>query len=341
MSCEFDAVAVVSKQLYAALAASAPANPFYTSRYIEAKRALGFQPWVLTLRQHGQLLAVCAAFMKGSVLHRSLEIPSLPALPDSEKFWEGLQQLCRKARIAYLVVNSSASPASTCFDIPALPGEINRRKRCEYVLALQQPDLWKQLASNHLRNIRRGHKTGLQMRRAVNAQACQEHASLVRASMERRQSRGEAVSTRIMAQSFVTYTRHGAGELFQAVHDGKVLASILILLAERGAYYQSAGTSPAGMACGASHFLVYEIAKSLQDRAIELFNLGGTEPQNVGLARFKAGFGASQVELEAAGFFVGSRAQKKIIMAARLLRHGIRLRSRGEHVHPLGRTARP
>jgi hypothetical protein len=331
MSCEFYAESALLKDLYTALAASAPANPFYTSRYIEAKRALGFQPWVLTLRREGQLLAACAAFMKGNFLRRSLEIPSLPVLPDlpdSEKFWEGLQQFCRKTRTASLVVNSSASPASTRFTIPVLPGEINRRKRCEYVLELQQPDLGQRLASNHIRNIRRGHKAGLQMRQAVDAQACQEHARLVAASMERRHSRGEAVSTRIRVQTFVAYTRHGAGELFQAVHDGQVLSSILILLAERGAYYQSAGTSPAGMARGASHFLVYEIVKSLQDRNIELFNFGGVGPQGAGLVRFKTGFGASQVELEAARFFSGSKAQKKIIMVAGLLRRSMRFRRR-------------
>jgi lipid II:glycine glycyltransferase (peptidoglycan interpeptide bridge formation enzyme) len=153
--------------------------------------------------------------------------------------------------------------------------------------------------------------------------------------MVRRQSRGEAVSARITAHSFVAYTRHGAGELFQAMHDGKVLSSILVLLAERGGYYQSAGTSPAGMACGASHFLVYEIAQSLQNRAIELFNLGGTEPQNAGLARFKAGFGTTTVALEAATFFLGSPVQRRCIMMARLLRHGMRFKGMSPNVHPL------
>jgi hypothetical protein len=325
MSCEFYAESAPLQNLYAALAALAPANPFYTPRYIEAKRALGLQPWVLTLRREGQLLAACAAFMKGSFLRRSLEIPSLPLLPDSEMFWEGLQQFCRKTRTASLVVNSNASPASTRFTIPALPGEINRRKRCEYVLALQN-DLWQRLVPHHRRNVSRGHKTGLQVRHAVDAQACQEHARLVEASMARRQSRGEAVSTRITAQSFVAYTRHGAGELFQAVRDGKVLSSILILLAERGAYYQSAGTSPAGMACGASHFLVHEITRSLQGRNIELFNFGGAEPQNTGLARFKTGFGATVVELEAARFFLGNTVQTQCVVVARLLRRGMRLR---------------
>jgi lipid II:glycine glycyltransferase (peptidoglycan interpeptide bridge formation enzyme) len=95
------------------------------------------------------------------------------------------------------------------------------------------------------------------------------------------------------------------------------------------------------MTCGASHFLVYEIAKSLQDRAIELFNLGGTEPQNTGLARFKAGFGTTTVELGAARFFLGSSVHQRCLTVARWLRHGRGFRGMRAHVHPLGRTARP
>jgi hypothetical protein len=341
MSCEFYATSAAVPDFYAALAASAPANPFYTSRYIEAKRALGLQPWIFTLRRDGQLLAACTAFMQCRFLRRTLEIPSLPSLPDGAQFWDELQRFCRKSRIAYLIVNSYASPVAACCTIPALPGESSRRRRCEYVLALPQPDLWQRLAPNHGRNVRRAYKAGLQVRRAVDAHACQEHARLIGASMARRQKRGEAVPERSTAQSFVAYTRQGAGELFQAVHDGEVLSSILVLLAERGAYYQSAGTSPAGMACGASHFLVYEIAKSLQDQTIELFNLGGAEPQNAGLARFKAGFGTTTVELAATRFFLGSRVHQRCLTVARVLRHGIGFRDMRPGVHLSGRTARP
>lgn len=325
MSSEFSATPDPSEALCAEVAASAPANPFCTARYLESKRALGFQPWVLTLRRNGQLTAACSAFMQSKFLRRSLEIHSLPALPEGEAFWDGLQRLCRQTHTAYLEINSYASPAAARTSIPSLPGELGRRARCEYVLELQARDLWKPLASNHARNIKRAQNAGLQVRRAADAQACQEHARLIGASMDRRRGRGEAVPEQISADGFAALTRQGAGEIFQAVHNGTPLSSILVLLAERGAYYQSAGSSPEGKACGASHFLVYEVANRLRERAIDLFNLGGAEPHNTGLARFKAGFGTGTVELEAARFFSGSAAQKRILMTAAYLRQNLRL----------------
>ncbi len=71
----------------------------------------------------------------------------------------------------------------------------------------------------------------------------------------------------------------------------------------------------------ASPFLVYEIATIIQDRSMELFNLGGVDQPNTGLGRFKAGFGSTMVKLEAAEFFLGSKLKKKVITVARSLRN--------------------
>lgn len=83
-------------------------------------------------------------------------------------------------------------------------------------------------------------------------------------SIGRRQRRGEAVQEDIPARDFLAMTKMGAGQLFQAVLEGRTVSSALVLMSDKGAYYQSAGTSSEGMACGASHFLVCEIARILQ-----------------------------------------------------------------------------
>jgi GNAT acetyltransferase-like protein len=320
MSFELRADSDPSQELREEVAGFAPVNPFYASAYLEARRASGYQPWVVTLRRDGKLVAACTAFMKSGYLGRSLEITSLPAFPDwegSEVFWGGLLQVCRQHQISDLLAHTYGSPEVM---IPALPGEIRRRLRCEYVLELQRLDLWDRLSPNHERNIKRGRKAGLQMRRVVEQYACQEHARLIGMSLERRKSRGESVPQDIQVQSFVAMVQSGAGELFQAVLDGVVLSSILVLTAARGAYYQSAGTSPQGMARGASHFLVYEIANTLREQRKELFNLGGADELNSGLARFKAGFGATLVKLEEAEFFLGNPVRQRLRSAVRLLR---------------------
>jgi hypothetical protein len=104
-----------------------------------------------------------------------------------------------------------------------------------------------------------------------------------------------------------------------------VLSSVLVLTAECGAYYQTAGTSPEGMACGASPFLIHEIARYLQERHMEVFNPGGAAPDNPGLFRFKGELGAEAVPLECAGYCTGSRLWRSLKNAAR----GVHERVRG------------
>lgn len=77
-----------------------------------------------------------------------------------------------------------------------------------------------------------------------------------------------------------------------------VHSSVLVLLAAKGAYYHSAGTSPDGMACGASPWLVHEAALVLRERGLEVFNLGGAIQASAGLFRFKSEFATTPVPLE-------------------------------------------
>ncbi len=45
---------------------------------------------------------------------------------------------------------------------------------------------------------------------------------------------------------------------------------------------------------------------------MEVFNLGGTDESAVGLQRFKSGFGAREVKLESARFYLGSQFKRRI-----------------------------
>lgn len=317
MPTEFHAERNPSKELSAELMALAPANPFYTYSYIEARRMLGFEPWSFILHYDIGLVSACTAFMSSGYLCRLLEITSLPSIPHNNGFWDNLLQFCSRESVSYLEINSYASAQAI---IPTIHGEIGRRTRCEYILELKTHELWSHLSSNHARNIKRGRRAGLEVRRVIDEEACHQHARLVELSMGRRKRRGESVREEVDVHSFVAMTNTGAGELFQAFLDGRVVSSIFVLIANKGGYYQSAGTSSEGMACGASHLLVHEIANTLKARSKESFNLGGADQLNPGLARFKAGFGSSQVKLESAQFFLGSKIKRKLAAAAQWLR---------------------
>jgi RimJ/RimL family protein N-acetyltransferase len=318
MAVEFCAEVDPSNEVCRAVAALAPANPFYTPAYIGARRLMGSRIWILLLHEDSRLISGCPAFARSGYLNCSLEIPSWPSLPNGNVFAEGLLEFCRETRISSLEINSFASASD---DLPSLPGQIHREPRFEYVLDLRKSDLWDDLAPKHLQSIKRARKTGLQVRCVADPEARREHARLLAASMERRRHRGESVPDRVLTDTFVALTQSGVGELFQAVLGEKVLSSALVLLAERGAYFHSAGTSPDGIACGASHYLWHEVANIMRARSIEVLNLGGADPDNHGLQRFKTRFGATKVGLQSAEFFLGSMARKKLGTAARLLRN--------------------
>ena len=316
MTTEFVSIANPTEKLCSELTATSPMNPFYTYNYVEAQRVIGFDPWVFFLRDEGRIQASCNAFMKSGRLSRSLEIVSAPALKHQSLFWGGLIQFCKKMRITHLNVNTFASQTS---QIPSIDGETRRRKRTEFILELQQPDLWKKLSKNHARNVKRGWKAGLRVQRARDQRACLTHAQLIAASIARRENRGDQVSENVELDAFEAFIERGAGELFQALLGESVLSSVLVLHAAKGAYYHSAGNNPQGMDTGASHFLITEIANILKDQSIHVFNLGGSDPSNPGLSRFKAGFGTVSVDLEAADYFFGSRIRLKLIENYHLL----------------------
>jgi ribosomal protein S18 acetylase RimI-like enzyme len=319
--------------LLAKVASLTPDNPFYTEAYVETMRALGSQVVVLCLWQNDELLSACPALVRSGRLSKTLEITSLPALSDPAVFWEGLREFCRKSGVTILEVNTYAS---TVAQIHNFEYETGRIERVEYVIDLQSSDLWKQTRKGHRYNITRGRKAGLQVRRTIDSSACLEHINMMGASLERRRAHGESVLEDLPLATSRALLEHKAGELFQAVRDGQVLASALILKAAKGAYYQTAGTCEAGRECGASTFLVFEIAKALQDQGYQSFNLGGTEVGNRGLQDFKTGFGAAPVPLAAANFFLGGSVKKKLFTTLRLLRHD----RRGLLRHLLGRVER-
>lgn len=309
-----------SNELCERMAALSPANPFMTPAYLKARTSLGGEPSILSTQDETGVYAACPGFLRSGYLTRSLEIVSVPMLPEPDVFWTGLQTWCRGKNVSHVEVNSFSSE-QTC--IPILHGEYHRRTRSEYVLDLRDHKLWERMSSNHLRNVKRARKGHVSVHRSREASACGVHVGLMDSSMTRRRARGEQVPhhTAVQLAEVTALTQHGAGELFQAVADGQVVSSILVLLSERGGYYHSAGTSPEGMACGASHVLVHDIAVMLQDEGRWQFNLGGVSEAGSGLEQFKRGFGTRRIDLQAVQCSTATRFTRWLGAGATMLRH--------------------
>jgi hypothetical protein len=291
-----------------AIAASMRDNPFLTFAYCEARTRLGDVPWSFTLGRHGEVTDACLGFMRQGALNRSLEIASLPPIQHSDVFWSGLLAYCETNTVSSLHIPNFGSADVR---LPVLRSAHTRKARSEYVLPLTYRDVNKAMRPSHRQRVNRAVKSGLRITQTSDLSRCAEHLRMMTASSRRRAERGEAISINeaasinYEARVMEAYLTSGAGVLFQAIRDDQVLSSALVLLAERGAYYQTSGTSLEGMGCGASHFLVSGIAQQLQADGKEILNLGGVDEAGSGLEEFKMGFGANKRDMEAGDFFVG------------------------------------
>lgn len=95
-----------------------------------------------------------------------------------------------------------------------------------------------------------------------HSESLANHARMMEHSRDRRVARGEQISASDTKEHWA-HLESGAGQLFQALHNGRVASSILVLRSAHTAYFHSAGTSPRGMRIGASHFLIYDVCREL------------------------------------------------------------------------------
>jgi len=283
---------------------------------VTAMQQLGYECWVIGIRANGVPQDATIAVVRHGRLSAVLEITSLPPVAQKTTFWDGVYALSKRLRVTDLIAETFASPS---FDIPPLSGEISRKARSEYVLELGNGDFAARLSSNHKRNIKKARAAGVTIRQCSPLpESLGDHVRLIRHSMDRRAARGESVSTKsVDTKAHRVYLESGAGELFQAVHNGHVVSSVLVLRSARTAYYQSAGTSAEGMAIGASPFLIHSICVELNREGVRTFNLGGAL-EGSSLAGFKAGFGAAEVTLCKCACYVGPVWLKKLRSALRL-----------------------
>jgi ribosomal protein S18 acetylase RimI-like enzyme len=278
-----------------------PANPFFTPEYFEARRRTGWTVWVLGLEDDdGVLQTGCAAFITLRGLSRKMELPSLPPLDADSPFWPGVEDFCRSMRVTKLELSTFASEPGAA--VPAM-GRCTRRARREYVIDLAG-DYEARIDRRHRQHIKKAVGAGLELRRTRSPAAVDAHRAAIGSSMDRRRARGEDVPSVAWAREFEALLSSGAGELYQAVLGESVLASGLVLRAPQGAYFHSRGTSPEGMAIGASHYLLHGILRQLSDEGVHAFNIGGAD-EGSGLERFKSKFGARRVELCSATCYVG------------------------------------
>lgn len=86
--------------------------------------------------------------------------------------------------------------------------------------------------------------------------------------------------------------------IYNALHDGDMIAAILILVHGRAATYQIGWNGPMGRDCNAHHFLLWAAMNDLQARGITDFDLGGVNDEGAAAVKtFKQGLRGHEIAL--------------------------------------------
>ena len=298
----------------AELAESNLSNPFCTPAYLAYMAGTGAEVWMGGLDEGSAPVGLSGLFLWRGRLNSTMVIHSLPACASLPEYWSGLIQFGRRHGMTQIDAHSSASPP---FALPPLRQVRSSRERCEHVIDLgsYRLDL---LNPKHRYSIRRAESAGLILSRSHSEAACRHHIRLTSSSLNRHRDKGEYIECGTNIEECIALNRAGVAEVFQACLGNEVLSSATILRAPNGAYYHTAGNSPKGLQCGASHFLIHSTACLLKQEGVTQFNLGGALP-GTPLATFKRRFGARDVELAAAKLYIGTRLRERIGQVSQMI----------------------
>ena len=297
-----------------------PENLFITPEFMRAMELRGFKPCLLGLWDQDEPVEVCLGAFKKGRLSSELDIRLLPDVSADSPFWTGLGAECRRLGVWDLTVYAvTARPGAV---VPLGPLAFTESGE-EYHVPLGTEPVPQPTSTNLRRNVAKARKAGLVIRRTRDPSVIETHIDLMDLSMDRRKERGEEVSGRVQHRYYEAMLKAGAGEFFQALDPaGTTLSSVFFIRSKGAAYYQSAGTSPEGMALGASPFLIWSTAEQLRQEGLTKFCLGGSTLDNTGLVRFKLGFGSQAVPFVSMGFNMAPALKRKLRTLLRLIKSG-------------------
>jgi hypothetical protein len=162
--------------------------------------------------------------------------------------------------------------------------------RNNYILSLGKgfATIQRSYSQNHLRNIKKAQRIGLNLQKNIEAKKV--------IALARKQSNAYS---RISAKDFKNFYAlykylHAMGKantygVFNAA--GELMSSCILFFSHKRIYFILAGNHPSGRTSGASHFLINEFIKEFAGKDLVL-DFEGSDVHNI--ARFYKGFGATE-----------------------------------------------
>ena len=247
--------------------------------------------WTILYPVSGASAVHAVGILRRGRMSRHLDVMLLSPLPDhSSHFWDAILDFASDNRASSIEIEFLGSDADR---LPDLQGVNHRVDALSYVVDLDRSGQMATYSSNHKRNIRKAIKSGMTVIRPTDDAALETHLRLCNESYTRHEQAGKASGPRVRKVDLVKYFTSGSAQLYQASIDGVVVSSLLIVMIEDAAFYDTGGTDSQGFKLGASHFLMHSIIEELKEKGFKFLNLGVSGESRKGLTQFKAGFGAS------------------------------------------------
>ncbi|HXI21418.1 MAG TPA: peptidoglycan bridge formation glycyltransferase FemA/FemB family protein, partial [Gemmatimonadales bacterium] len=207
------------------------------------------------------------------------------------------------------------------WEAPALPGAMPGPRRHEYLVPLSgnADEPWPELARTHRRHLRTGDRSGWLLRRLAGPVGVEALQRALDHAAERRLQRGQFMGTSLsgLREPSGAVSAPWGSDIFACYEGELLLGAVLVGWTRRRAYYIRGGSTPEGYQRSASVWLHCAVMRTLAQRGLALYNLGGTpataerpEDEQHGLHRFKCGFGAEVVRCRGARWCLDRRHQR-------------------------------
>ncbi len=185
------------------------------------------------------------------------------------------------------------------------------------ILKGNEQEIFAKFRDNTKRNIRKSIKEKIEIQFTISSAALKKFYQLHCLTRKHHSLPPQPFSFFKNIQKYVFQTN--SGHIIQALHKKRVIASSIYFHFGKSAIYKYGASDPAYLKYRPNNRVMWEAIKWYIYNGYESFSFGRTDPTNLGLIRFKNGWGAQKEIIDYYRFNLVTKAEK----ATRKIFHGI------------------
>lgn len=276
--------------------------------------SLGDQVWMMEYRGSSTIrsLVTKVTAKRGTFLY----LPYGPLVEgeknrdDLHKFFEGLKQLAQKEKAAFIRMSPFWPEDDQHRELAKSLGfqkaPLHMLAETLWLLDLKdksEEELMKGMEKKHRNLIRRAAKDGVEIRKSTDPQAVERFWALYSQTFKRHNF--VPYPKKLILGQLEQFSAHNQALMLEAVYEGEVLASAMVMYyGNTAAYHHGASSSdPKYRKIPASYLLQWTAIQEASQRGMKWYNFWGIAPDKnpkhpfYGITHFKCGFGGRRMDL--------------------------------------------